>query len=175
MCCVLLHIIIFCSILIPNVALIFDVMMVQLKLVYNTESKPRNKESQNGWDWKGPLEVILSSLPDQAGSPRASGPEDSTTSLGRLFHCLVTCIVKKCFLMFRQSLMCFSVCLLPVTSHWIPLRRAFFHFLCNFPLGLCIHWRGPSRPFTFPDWRGLHGMESLWIQIYHHILEYNFD
>lgn len=28
-------------------------------------------ESQNGWGWEGPLEVILSNPPAQAGSPRA--------------------------------------------------------------------------------------------------------
>ena len=39
---------------------------------------------------------------------------DYTPSPGNLCQSLVTLIVKKCFLMFRQSLLCFSLCPLPL-------------------------------------------------------------
>ena len=39
---------------------------------------------------------------------------DSTASLGKLCQCLVTLTLKKCFLMFRGNLLCFSLCPLPL-------------------------------------------------------------
>ena len=39
---------------------------------------------------------------------------DSTTSLGNLCQCLVTLTAKKCLLMFRANLLCFSLCPLPL-------------------------------------------------------------
>jgi len=39
---------------------------------------------------------------------------DPTTSLGKLPQCSVTLTVKKCFLMFRGNLLCFSLCPLPL-------------------------------------------------------------
>jgi len=44
----------------------------------------------------------------------ASKDADATTSLGNLCQCLVTLTVKKCFLMFRGNLLCFSLCPLPL-------------------------------------------------------------
>ena len=38
----------------------------------------------------------------------------STTSLRNLCQCLITLTVKKCFLVFRQNLPCFSLCPLPL-------------------------------------------------------------
>ena len=35
---------------------------------------------------------------------------DSTTSLGNLYQCSVTLVIKNCFLMFRWSLLCFCSC-----------------------------------------------------------------
>ena len=87
----------------------------------------RNREPQNGWGWKGSLEVIWSKPPAQAGPPTADCPGpcpdgfwispkdgDYTTSLGSLCQCSVTFPVKKCFLMFRGNLLCFSLCPLPL-------------------------------------------------------------
>ena len=84
-------------------------------------------ESQSGWGWKGPLEVVWSNLPAQAGPPRASRPgpcpDDFWTSLRMetpqppwetWYQCSVTLTVKKCFLMFRGNLLCFSVCPSPL-------------------------------------------------------------
>jgi len=82
--------------------------------------------TQTDWDWKGPLEAIWSNSPAQARPARAGGPgscpdgfwisprRKTTTSLGNLCHCSVTRTVKMCFLMFRQNLLCFSLCLLPL-------------------------------------------------------------
>lgn len=43
-----------------------------------------------------------------------SSEGSSTTSLGSLFQCSVTYIVRKFFLMFRLNFLCISFCLLPV-------------------------------------------------------------
>lgn len=39
---------------------------------------------------------------------------DYTTSLDSVCQCSITCIVKKCFLMFRRILLCFSLCPMPL-------------------------------------------------------------
>lgn len=46
---------------------------------------------------------------------------DATTTLGNVCRCSVTCTVKKCFLMFRQSFLCFlfvPMASCPVTGHY---------------------------------------------------------
>ena len=43
---------------------------------------------------------------------------DSTNSLGHLFKCWVTLMVKKCFLIFRRSFRCISLCPCPVNGHY---------------------------------------------------------
>jgi len=65
---------------------------------------------------------------------------DSTTSLGNLCQCLATLTVKKCFLIFRQSLLCFifvPIAFGPVTGHhwkapgsilFAPSLQVFQHF-----------------------------------------------
>jgi len=102
-----------------------------------------SEESQNGWGWKAPLEVILPNAPGQAGPPRASCPgpcprqlssvskvEGSTTSPSNLFQCLVTLIVKN--VLPDTGTSCVSVCAYCHWScHWAPLKRARLHLLCN--------------------------------------------
>lgn len=89
---------------------------------------PLGIESWNDWGWKGLLEVMWSIPPTQAGPPRVScwGPYpgnfwiyprtgDSTTSVGNLFQCSASLTEKKkCFLVFSQTLLCFSLCLSPL-------------------------------------------------------------
>jgi len=42
--------------------------------------KTVNTESQNGWGWKGPLEVTWSTIPAQAGPPTTSCPRPCSYS-----------------------------------------------------------------------------------------------
>lgn len=80
-------------------------------------------ESQNGRGWKGTLEVIWPNFPAQPGSSRAScsgqysdafwvSPNMETLQpLGNFLQFSGTLMAKKCFLMFRWSLIGFSLCL----------------------------------------------------------------
>lgn len=83
-------------------------------------------KSRNGWGQKESLEVSRSNPTAQTGTSRASCPEssqmalsiskdgDPTISLGRLCQSSVALTVKKSFPMFRGSLLCFSLCPLPL-------------------------------------------------------------
>lgn len=81
-------------------------------------------ESENGLVWKVPLEsnTPCSSSNSYSLLPRpmfrwllkVSKDADSTTSLGKLCQCSVTCRVKNCSLVFRGSLLCFCLFLLPL-------------------------------------------------------------
>lgn len=102
-------------------------------------------ESQKGYSWKGPLEVIWSSLPALAESPphrlllkivfrwffNISKAGDSTTSLRYLFQYLSSQAVKKCLMMFRGNL-CVSVyaqCpLAAYGTHWKDTGSFFAFF-----------------------------------------------
>lgn len=99
-------------------------------LIYACTSHWRHKSSfctfndsltQNGWSWKGPLEVIWSIPSAQAGSFRVSytmskwllnvfKDGDFTISLANTCQCSATFRVEKCFLMFRWHLQYFSFC-----------------------------------------------------------------
>lgn len=45
---------------------------------------------------------------------KISKETDCTTSLGNLYYCSITCKVQNYFLIFRQNLLCTSLCLLPL-------------------------------------------------------------
>ena len=71
-------------------------------------------ESQHGRGWKGPLWVTQSRL-HRTASRRGlniSREGDSTASLGSLGQGFITLRLKKFFLMFSWSFLCFSLCLL---------------------------------------------------------------
>lgn len=107
---------------------------------------------QNGWGWKGPLEVnwfnpLLNQAYRQQVAPKEhltiSEEGNSTTSLGNLLHCLVTCTVMKCFLIFIQNLFYPLLLVLSV------LKRAWFSPLCTFPSRIYRHWWDPPSGFLF--------------------------
>lgn len=54
-----------------------------------------------------------------------SKDEDPTTSLNNLCQCSSTLMVKKCFLIFKLNVLCFSLCLLSLVLHsaiyWIQI------------------------------------------------------
>ena len=62
---------------------------------------------------------------------------DSTTSLGSLFQCSITLRVKKFFLTFSWSFLCFSLCLLPLVLSWLVA-------VFNCEAHRCLQTRGPS-------------------------------
>lgn len=80
----------------------------------------------------------------------------STTSLDNLSQCLDTLRVEKCFLMFRENFLCFSLYPLSLICHRSPLRRALLHSLCTFPsvlihamrLTLSLFFSRPNSPIS---------------------------
>lgn len=62
---------------------------------------------------------------------------NSTASLGNLCQCLDTCTVKKCFLMFRWRLLCFSLC--PVSPVMAWMKRAWLPSSLHSRFGLFLH------------------------------------
>lgn len=64
-----------------------------------------------------------------------------------LFHSLVTLIEKKCFIMFRQKLLYFSVCPLPLDSP----KRAWLHCHCTLSLDIDAAC-AVSSPVGFGGW-----------------------
>lgn len=105
-------------------------------------STENHTESQDGCGGKEPSEVVWSKTPAQAGSARAMSRQllkvsrngDSATSLGSA-SAQSLLIVKKHFLKFRQSFLCFSLC---SSSHCASLKRAWLH-LCTLPSGIYRH------------------------------------
>jgi len=59
----------------------------------------------------------------QVGLEYISREGDSTAPLGSLFQGSVTLSGKKFFLMFRQNFLCFSLCPLPLSCRWAPLKE----------------------------------------------------
>lgn len=107
------------------------------------------------WRSSGPL-------PPQAGPHRAScqGPcsdgflniytdGDPTASLGNPCQCSITLTVKKCFLVFKWNLMCFSSCLVPFVLSLGTTERNLAPS-SSFPLIRCLHTLGRSpQSFLF--------------------------
>lgn len=69
---------------------------------------------------------------------------DSTVPLGNLFQCPVTLTVKKCYLMFWQSLLFFISCLF--SCHWVLMETASLWPLCLLSSGIYTHWWDPPQP-----------------------------
>lgn len=78
---------------------------------------------------------------------------NSTTSLGNLCQCFDTCTINKCFLMFRWSFLCFSLCsLFPVIAQmkraWLlsslHSRFRYLYTLIRFPRALFPGWTVPA-------------------------------
>ena len=136
------------------------------KRIYSTHFQMQDiisliTESQNGWGWKGPLEVIWSNTPAQAGPPRSAclGPSPGhfwisprmQTQLPLWATCACAHSPSQCFPMFRGNLLCFSLCPLPlvlllgatekslVPSSLHPLFR-YLHTLIRCPLSLFLSW-----------------------------------
>lgn len=108
-------------------------------------------ESQNGWGWWGPMDVIWSKLLLKQGHPETSFPglwldnflifprRLTPQSPQATYFSAVTFIVTKCLLMFRWT-SCASVCVhCLLFCHWEPLKRAWLHSLFTFPSGIYIH------------------------------------
>lgn len=74
---------------------------------------------------------------------------DSTTSQGNLCHCWLTLTVKKCFLMFRWTTLCFHLCSLPLVLSWgtteknlalFCLHPPFRYFQTSITASLSLHF-----------------------------------
>lgn len=48
--------------------------------------------------------------------------------------------VKKCVLMFREKLLCFILCTLPLVLSLAPLKRIYLHLLSTLLSGIYTHW-----------------------------------
>ena len=100
--------------------------------------------------WRSPCPTPSSSRDTYSRLPRSvfrrllniSKDGDSATSLGNLCQCSVALIVKKCFLMFRWSLLCFSLCPLPLAQSLGMTEEPGSVF---FPASLWILMRCPLR------------------------------
>lgn len=110
-------------------------------------------ESQNGGDWKGPLEVVLSSCPAREGPPRAACPGPCSGSFrtsARMEMAQPLCVPcasaqsslqwKKCFLMFRRNLLFLSLCPLPVVLSLGTTGKSLAATSCTLPSEILIHW-----------------------------------
>lgn len=108
--------------------------------------------------------VICFNTSAQAGPPTASCPGPcpdciwmqgwKSNSLRKLLQCLVSLTVQKCFLMFRQGLLCFGFCTLPLVlslgttevsfkfikliKHDFPLVNQCWLLLMNFISFMCL-------------------------------------
>jgi len=84
-----------------------------------------------------------------------------TTSLGNLFPCTVTVTGKKCFLMFRGNVLCFSLCSLPLVLSLDTSRKepGSTLFALAVQVFMCIDEICPEPPLDH-----LHGplLTSLW-------------
>ncbi|XP_052646855.1 uncharacterized protein LOC128143559 [Harpia harpyja] len=65
---------------------------------------------------------------------------DSTTSLGNLCQSLVTLTLKKCFLMFRGNLLCFSLCPLPLVLLLGATEKILAPSFSHPPFSPYFHW-----------------------------------
>lgn len=111
-------------------------------------------KSQNGWGWKGPLEVSwFNPLLNQAGIQTAGCTHRAFDYLwrrklhnfsGQPVNCLVTCTVMKCFLIFIQNL------LHPLLLVLSVLKRAWFSPLRTFPSRIYRHWWDSQLRLSFP-------------------------
>ena len=94
---------------------------------------------------------------------------DSTAFLGSLFQCSITLRVTKLFLMFSWNFLCFSLCLLPLTSKSIEAKgttvvrkfnrnpklksrtgRGLFHRVCSVRGTICILVQELKLNMSFP-------------------------
>lgn len=133
------------------------------------------------WRTSGPANLVNQGQLEQVAKDRIqmalrlSKDGDSTASLGCLCQCLVTCTIKKCFLMFRPPVFQFLPIASSVTEHlWkepdsvllTPSHQIFIH-IYKMPLSLLFSrltssisqpflvWHAPiprlsSLPFTWP-------------------------
>lgn len=132
--------------------------IVTIKIINTVPQNHRNTESQkhNGWGWKAPLEDILYSLSDKAGSRTGSCPaERLQNSSGNLCKCFT---VEKCLLIL-DGIFCVSICapFCPLMGHhWKKPGSVFFTpslqiFTCNEQITLSLLQAEQSlfsQPFT---------------------------
>lgn len=100
-------------------------------------------EITNGWGWKRLVEAIWSIPLAQVGSPWAGSARlrrdvfslspkreiPQPPGAANLWYCSVSLTIKKCFLVFWVNLLCISLCPLPLSCYWTPLRRIWLHLL----------------------------------------------
>lgn len=129
-------------------------------MVQSTEAYPHTvTESQNGWVWKGTLEVCLSHFPVQTGLATSWSPGlcpdgfwiSKLTSLGHCCPCLVTLIIKKCFLMLRQNILCFSLCLLPLVLPLGTTEKRLAQSSLDYPFRYLCTMMRLSQAFSSPE------------------------
>lgn len=126
----------------------------------------RNRVSQNQWDQKEHLEVILSNPILQAGTPKASqagqcpncfwiSPRLHNLS-NNLWQCLVMLTVKNSLLIFRGNLLCFSVCPLTLVLSLMTMAKNLavpsLHPPFSYLIYAYILLHAPSWAFFPPDW-----------------------
>lgn len=105
--------------------------IVTIKIINTVPQNHRNTESQkhNGWGWKAPLEDILYSLSDKAGSPTGSCPAERLhSSSGNLCKCFT---VEKCLLIL-DGIFCVSICA-PFVLSWGTTERSLALFSLHPP------------------------------------------
>lgn len=107
---------------------------------FRLENTPSDRitERQNGWVWKGPLEIIQSKLSAKAWSPEAgdtgihpggwsmSAEGDSKSSLSQ---CFATLNVRKFFLIWGEISYVFIFCSAPLRRAWHHPRRYLYAFM----------------------------------------------
>lgn len=82
------------------------------------------------WRWSGPISLLEHSHLPRTTSRQLlylSKDGNSTTSLDNLCKCLVSCTMRKCFLIFRWNLLCFSCTLYPLSCTKKSLVPASLH------------------------------------------------
>lgn len=91
---------------------------------------------------------------------------DSTTSLDKVCQSSFTCIVQKCFLMFRGSLLGSSLCPLFLILALGTTEKS-LSLSCTHPLGSYIHWSG--LPHTGQSQLSYPFLKGEMLQSLHHL------
>lgn len=116
---------------------------------YAWPSTDKKNVSLTGWLRLAGTSGSLCSKPAPAGTPRAAAQavswKASSASLSSLCQYSSIHTAQEYFLVIRGSLLCSSLCSLPLVCHWAPLERAQLWLLCTFHSGIYIHWGDPPE------------------------------
>lgn len=77
---------------------------------------------------------------------------DSTAFLVNLFYCVTSLTI---FFFFLSGISFISICAHCLSSsHWVLLRRVWFHLLYSLPRGVCTRFKDLPRAFSCQGWTG---------------------